>query len=249
MNQNEITNIVTTAPDLSIIGLITGADIIVKLILLLLAGASLWSWSIIIDKSILINRISSKTTKFEKIFWSGQLLEQLFARLKNKADHPLALVFVAAMDEFSKHHRIGNMTQGTLTFLNISLKDRIFQAMEMVKNKEIDTIEKNLSFLAIVGSSSTFVGLFGTVWGIMNSFQSIATAKNASIAVVAPGIAEALFATAVGLVVAIPAMVSYNLLAAKVNHIANKIENFANELGSLLSQEIDRGVNNGNGTN
>ncbi len=207
--------------------------------------ASIWSWAIIIDKSLLLRQVSKYSEKFEKVFWSGQLLDQLYERLRNKADHPLAMVFVAAMDEWSKQ-KITNKNQNTLSYLSIGLKERILQAMDITKNQEIDKLEKNLSFLAVVGSTSPFIGLFGTVWGIMNSFQSIAAMKNATIAVVAPGIAEALLATAVGLIAAIPAVVFYNLLASKINNISNKVNDFSSELGSLLSQEIDRGISNGN---
>ena len=247
MTQGEdiVTNIVAHQPDLSILGLIGGADIVVKLVLLILAMASVWSWAIIIDKSLLLRQVSKYSEKFEKVFWSGQLLDQLYERLRNKADHPLAMVFVAAMDEWSKQ-KITNKNQNTLSYLSIGLKERILQAMDIVKNQEIDKLEKNLSFLAVVGSTSPFIGLFGTVWGIMNSFQSIAAMKNATIAVVAPGIAEALLATAVGLIAAIPAVVFYNLLANKMNNISKKVNDFSSELGSLLSQEIDRGISHGN---
>lgn len=242
MSQTEglVTEVVSHAQDFSILGLISGADIVVKIVLLLLLMASVWSWAIIIDKSILLSRVSRQIDKFERLFWSGQLLDQLYDRLRNRADHPLAVVFVVAMDEFRKSRT--NTSQHALSYLNMGLKERISQAMTVSKNKEIDSLEKNFSFLAVVGSVSPFIGLFGTVWGIMNSFQSISALKNATIAAVAPGIAEALFATAIGLVAAIPAVVFYNILASKINNISNKIEDFSSELGSLLSQEIDREV-------
>ena len=121
----------------------------------------------------------------------------------------------------------------------------MIQSMDITKNKDIEELDKNLVFLAVVGSSATFIGLFGTVWGIMSSFRSIAAAQNASISVVAPGIAEALFATAIGLVAAIPAVIFYSILSSKINNIDSRVEDFSNELGSLLSQEIDRGIENG----
>lgn len=234
----------TQQPDLSILGLIDGADIIVKLVLLILAMSSIWSWAIIIDKFILLKKITSYNQKFEKVFWSGQLLQQLYERLKNKANSPLSMVFVAAMDEWTK--RINIKDNNIISYLSIGLKERILQSMELTKNQEMEKLEKNITFLAVVGSTAPFIGLFGTVWGIMNSFQSIAAMKNATIAVVAPGIAEALFATAIGLVAAIPAVVFYNLLATKINNISNKMNDFSSELGSLLSQEIDRGISDGN---
>jgi biopolymer transport protein TolQ len=244
-NEGMVTSVATAHADLSILGLISGADIVVKLVLLILLIASIWSWAIIIDKSLLLRQISKRIDDFEKVFWSGQLLDQLYDRLRHKTDNPLTAVFVAAMDEWSRQ-RISNKNQSSISYLSIGLKDRIIQAMDVAKNKEIESLDKNLVFLAVVGSSATFIGLFGTVWGIMSSFRSIALAQNASIAVVAPGIAEALFATAIGLVAAIPAVIFYSILSSKINNIDSRVEDFSNELGSLLSQEIDRGMDNGN---
>ena len=238
-SQETLVTSVATHADLSILGLIASADLVVKFVLLILLAASIFSWAIIIDKSLLLRKISSQIEKFERIFWSGQLLDQLYERIRHHAEHPLAIVFVAAMDQWSKQR---SSDKSKLSYLSIGLKDRIIQAMDVAKNQEIEKLEKNLSFLAIVGSSATFVGVFGTVWGILTSFKSIAAMQNASIAVVAPGIAEALFATAIGLVAAIPAMVFYNILSTKINNINNKIDSFASELGSLLFQEIDRGL-------
>jgi biopolymer transport protein TolQ len=241
MDQAMVTGVVAHAPDMSILGLIAGADIIVKMVLLLLLMASVWSWAIIIDKYLLLSKVKRRIEEFERVFWSGQLLDQLYERLRHKVEHPLSAVFVAAMDEWTKQ-RLNNKSQQALSYLNIGFKERIAQAMEVAKNLEMEKLEKNFSFLAVVGSTSPFVGLFGTVWGIMNSFKSIALMKNATISVVAPGIAEALFATAIGLVAAIPAVVFYNLLSSQINNISNKVEGFSSELGSLLSQEIDRGL-------
>lgn len=238
-------NITHKAADLSILGLITGADITVKLVLLTLVLASIWSWAIIIDKSILLRKVVKKISEFENIFWSGQMLDQLYDRVRHHIDNPMTAIFVAAMDEWSKQS-FGSASKNTISYLSIGLKERMIQAMASAKNKEIEELDRNLVFLAVVGSSATFIGLFGTVWGIMTSFRSIAAAQNASIAVVAPGIAEALFATAIGLVAAIPAVIFYSIISNRVNNIDAKLEDFANELGSLLSQEIDRGMNHGN---
>jgi biopolymer transport protein TolQ len=242
------TSVAVPHADLSILGLIMGADIVVKLVLLILAMASVWSWAIIIDKSLLLRKVAKKIDEFEAVFWSRQLLDQLYDRMRHKADNPLAVVFVTAMDEWSKQ-RLSNRNQASLSYLSVGLKDRIIQAMGVARNKEIEILDKNTAFLAVVGSSSTFIGLFGTVWGIMSSFRSIAAAQNASISVVAPGIAEALFATAIGLVAAIPAVIFYSLLSNRINNIDAKVDDFSNELGSLLSQEIDRGMDNGGYSN
>jgi biopolymer transport protein TolQ len=238
--------IANNAQDLSILGLISGADLVVKAVLLMLFLASIWSWAIIIDKHLLLNRVKKQIENFEKIFWSGQLLDQLYERLRHKAENPLSVVFVIAMDEWSRQ-KVANVSSHALSFLNLGLKERIGQVMEVAKNEEMEKLEKNLTFLAVVGSTSPFIGLFGTVWGIMNSFKSIAAMKNATISVVAPGIAEALFATAIGLVAAIPAVIFYNFLSSQINTISSKSDSFSSELGSLLSQEIDRGVQNGDG--
>ena len=239
-----VTNVAAPQADLSIMGLISGADVVVKIVLLILLFSSIWSWAIIIDKTLLLRKVIKKINDFEQIFWSGQLLDQLYDRLRGKADNPLSAVFVAAMDEWSKQ-KMNNRSQKSISYLSIGLKERMIQSMDITKNKEIEELDKNLVFLAVVGSSATFIGLFGTVWGIMSSFRSIAAAQNASISVVAPGIAEALFATAIGLVAAIPAVIFYSILSSKINNIDSRVEDFSNELGSLLSQEIDRGIENG----
>lgn len=237
--ETAITSVAPVHADLSILGLISGADIVVKGVLLILLLASIWSWAIIIDKTLLLRAAFKKIEDFEQVFWSGQLLDQLYQRVRGKADNPLSMVFVAAMDELSKQQ---GEDLKTVSHLRVGLKERIIQAMSVAKNKVLGELDKNLVFLAVVGSSATFIGLFGTVWGIMSSFRSIASAQNASIAVVAPGIAEALFATAIGLVAAIPAVVFYSILSDKINLIDGKVEDFSSELGSLLSQEIDRGL-------
>ena len=239
-----VTNVAAPQADLSIMGLISGADVVVKIVLLILLFSSIWSWAIIIDKTLLLRKVIKKINDFEQIFWSGQLLDQLYDRLRGKADNTLSAVFVAAMDEWSKQ-KMNNRSQKSISYLSIGLKERMIQSMDITKNKEIEELDKNLVFLAVVGSSATFIGLFGTVWGIMSSFRSIAAAQNASISVVAPGIAEALFATAIGLVAAIPAVIFYSILSSKINNIDSRVEDFSNELGSLLSQEIDRGIENG----
>lgn len=225
------------AADLSFLGLFMQADMVVKFVMILLVLASVWSWAIIFDKWMLFSSIRSKSKNFEKTFWSGQSLESLFERVKGRENHPLALVFGAAMQEWQTRN-VKDMPNRQ--HLRAGTKERISQAMIVASSKSIDKLEKNLSFLATVGSSATFVGLFGTVWGIMVSFQSIAISKNTTLAVVAPGIAEALLATAFGLVAAIPAMVFYNKFATELNKIANNISDFSNELGSIISKELDK---------
>ncbi|AJQ51683.1 MAG: protein TolQ [Rickettsia conorii subsp. raoultii] len=226
---------VVTQDHLSIFSLISSSDIIGKSVMLMLLIASIWSWAIIWDKIFKLVQVQKSMRAFENVFWSGGVLEQLYESIKRSVNNPLALIFVSAMDECKSLS-----TKGLSEGLKNNHKERITGAMYLAQNREVEKLEKNLSFLATVGSSAPFVGLFGTVWGIMHSFQSIATSKNTSLAVVAPGIAEALLATAIGLFAAIPAVIFYNYLISRINLINNKIEDFISELNSILSKAIDQ---------
>jgi len=232
-NINEIVEVVNQT-DTSLFALIASSDIISKSVMLILIIASIWSWAIIIDKLFRLRKTEKNIFAFEAIFWSGGVLDQLYETVKRSITNPLASVFVAAMNEGKRQH-----SKGLTDSLKLSHKDRIIQAMNLVRNREIERLEQNLGFLAAVASSTPFIGLFGTVWGIMHSFQSIAASKNTSLAVVAPGIAEALLATAIGLFAAIPALIFYNYLSSKVTTIDNKIDDFTNELNSIISRAID----------
>lgn len=226
---------VVTQDHLSIFSLISSSDIIGKSVMLMLLIASIWSWAIILDKIFKLAQVQKRMKNFENVFWSGGVLEQLYESIKRSVNNPLALIFVSAMDECKSLN-----TKGLSDALKNNHKERITGAMYLAQNREVEKLEKNLSFLATVGSSAPFVGLFGTVWGIMHSFQSIATSKNTSLAVVAPGIAEALLATAIGLFAAIPAVIFYNYLISRITLINNKVEDFSSELNSILSKEIDQ---------
>ncbi|ABV84662.1 TolQ [Rickettsia massiliae MTU5] len=226
---------VVTQDHLSIFSLISSSDIIGKSVMLMLLIASIWSWAIILDKIFKLVQVQKSMRAFENVFWSGGVLEQLYESIKRSVNNPLALIFVSAMDECKSLS-----TKGLSEGLKNNHKERIMGAMYLAQNREVEKLEKNLSFLATVGSSAPFVGLFGTVWGIMHSFQSIATSNNTSLAVVAPGIAEALLATAIGLFAAIPAVIFYNYLISRITLINNKIEDFISELNSILSKAIDQ---------
>lgn len=226
---------VVTQDHLSIFSLISSSDIIGKSVMLMLLIASIWSWAIILDKIFKLAQVQRRMKNFENVFWSGGVLEQLYESIKRSVNNPLALIFVSAMDECKSLS-----TKGLSDALKNNHKERITGAMYLAQNREVEKLEKNLSFLATVGSSAPFVGLFGTVWGIMHSFQSIATSKNTSLAVVAPGIAEALLATAIGLFAAIPAVIFYNYLISRITLINNKIEDLSSELNSILSKAIDQ---------
>jgi biopolymer transport protein TolQ len=226
--------------DMGFFSLFAQADMMVKFVVIILLFFSVCSWAIILTKIIILSRAESQSNKFEKYFWSGQMIDQLYERVRGRADHPMANIFVAAMFEWNRF-KIAS-SSNNFAAMTSSTKDRIYQAMDIAKHKAMTSIEDKVPFLAVISSSSPFVGLFGTVWGIMNSFRSIASAKNATLAVVAPGIAEALFATALGLIVAIPALIFYNYFNVKINNYSNRLEDFSSEVGALLSRELDKSL-------
>ncbi|MQT13277.1 protein TolQ [Segnochrobactrum spirostomi] len=234
MNPADVASTALAAPsaDISLISLFLQASIIVKVVMLGLLFASIWCWAIIIDKQILITRTRSQMNKFEEAFWSGQSLEELYRTLAGRTNSALGALFVAAMREWKRSH------EGERPAI-ASLAQRIDRVMDVTIARETERLERRLLVLATVGSAGPFIGLFGTVWGIMTSFQAIAASKNTSLAVVAPGIAEALFATALGLVAAIPAVIAYNKLSAEVNHLGSRMEAFADEFSAILSRQID----------
>lgn len=232
-------NAITAAPlgdagaGASIIGLILDADIVVKAAMLILVLMSLWCWAVIFEKSIRLFSIKRRLSEFESAFWSGIPLDELYRRTAKRADHPMAMMFTAAMEEWR---------DGPKTFASDAqerLIARIARVMDLTLGREMDLLERNLASLATIGSTAPFIGLFGTVWGIMNSFQSIAVTKNTTLAVVAPGIAEALFATALGLLAAIPAVIAYNRLSASLQRVTGRLETFADEFNIVVSREID----------
>lgn len=232
---SEIANVTATSHT-SIFSMITSADMMAKVVMLILVMASIWSWTIIFEKLFSLRKVKKKIVEFETFFWSGQALEQLYEAAKKKIDNPLSAIFISAMNECKRNDPKRPATDG---LLKIGQKDRIYQGMCLVRDREIEKLEKNLGFLAIVGSNALFVGLFGTVWGIMHSFQSIAASKNTTLAVVAPGIAEALLATAIGLIAAVPCVIFYSHLISQVNSISNKMDDFIGELNTILSRAID----------
>lgn len=222
---------------ISLLHLIKQADIIVQSVMFLLVAVSLWSWAIIFDKIIKFNVLARRSNNFEDAF-ETMSMEDVYSLAREQNNHPLALVFLACINEW-KGSDIKKVVQDGLDKKN-SLKERLESVMEVATNKSMQKLESGLNFLAITGSAAPFVGLFGTVWGIMNSFQSIAVSKNTSLAVVAPGIAEALLATAIGLFAAIPAVFFYNIFSAKINSFLERANNFSMELLNTLSKELDR---------
>ncbi|ADM08746.1 TolQ protein, inner membrane protein, tolerance to group A colicins [Parvularcula bermudensis HTCC2503] len=218
--------------DFSIWGLILQADIVVQFVMLVLAGMSVWSWTIMFDKSMTLGAIKSKAKKFEDQFWSGRPLDELGRKVKDKPDHPMARIFMTLMDEFTQDRGHGDPAAAS----------RLESVARVHVNRELEKIQSQLSVLATIGSAAPFIGLFGTVWGIMNAFRGIGATGDANLAVVAPGIAEALFATALGLVAAIPAVIGYNRYAAGVNSYAVRLEGFATEFVAILSRRLGEGA-------
>lgn len=213
------------------LGLFMRADWVVKSVMILLILASFWSWVVIVDKWISLGSMNRRTRRFEKNFWSGRSLDELYAQYSERADQPMAFVFTAALREWKRSHEKGANLSG--------INSRVELAMNVSIQRESDKLGRGLNYLATVGATAPFVGLFGTVWGIMNSFQAIALRQDTTLAVVAPGIAEALFATALGLLAAIPAVVAYNRFQNEVTRYSARLESFADELSAFLSRQVD----------
>ena len=210
--------------DFSIIQLFLRADFVVKSVIIILIAASVYSWALIFEKQRLFKKIEKSTSNFEEKFWKSKSAENFYNNLSNKDKDPLANIFQSAMIELIKTKSKSSSVQSA----------RVSRVLEISGNKEINLIEKHFTFLATVGSTAPFIGLFGTVWGIMNSFQSIAISRNTSLAIVAPGIAEALFATALGLLAAVPAVVAYNKFTSDSRKYSGRIENFSKRFISII---------------
>lgn len=218
------------AQDYTLWALFLRADLVVQSVMILLIIASIVCWTIIFDKIRSLKKLNKLSDDFEQSFWSGGSLDDLYDRTGSQPNDPMSALFAAAMKEW----RRGNIGRGNLS-------DRIERVMQITLTREIERTEKHMTFLATTGSTAPFVGLFGTVWGIMNSFQAIAATKNTTLAVVAPGIAEALFATALGLLAAIPAVVAYNKLSKDIDRYASRLDSFAGEFSAILSRQADQG--------
>jgi biopolymer transport protein TolQ len=222
--------------DFSVWSLIAHADPVVQGVMLILLLASLWCWVIIFDKLWRYRKLDDQADRFEAAFWSGGSLEDLYDRLRGRADHPMAALFNSAMLEWERSFEGKDRSR-----LGARITDRINKVMRVTMNRELERLEKYLGFLATVGSTAVFIGLFGTVWGILNSFRAIAASSNTSLPVVAGPIAEALFATAMGLIAAIPAVIAYNKLSADMNRYTNRLEAFVDEFTAILSRRLDDG--------
>ena len=212
------------ASDFSIMQLFLRADFVVKGVIIILLASSIYSWALIFEKYRLFKKIDKTTNLFEERFWKSRSAESFYNNLSNKHNDPLTNIFQSSMAELIKIKNKSASVQN----------ERVTRVLQTSAEKEMGLIEKNFTFLATVGSTAPFIGLFGTVWGIMNSFQSIAISRNTSLAIVAPGIAEALFATALGLLAAIPAVVAYNKFTSDSRKYSTRIENFSKRFLSIL---------------
>ena len=220
--------------DLTIWGLFLEADIVVKVVIVVLIAASFWTWAIIFEKVINLRRLRGRADQFEEAFWSGGSLDDLYDRIDKRPPDPMSAIFVSAMREWRRSTSRGG-TKATM----LGLHQRIERVMDITLGREMQRLERQMIFLASVGSAAPFIGLFGTVWGIMNSFTSIAAAQNTTLAVVAPGIAEALFATALGLVAAIPAVIGFNKISTDLGRYTGRLEAFAGEFTAILSRQLE----------
>ena len=218
-------------PEITLLGMFWSAHFVVKAVMLGLLIASVWTWAIIVDKTLLFMRVRKAMNRFEEVFWSGQSLEELYRNLSQRPTAGMATLFVAAMREWKRAHDGGGKAFA-------SLHGRIDKVLDVSIQREVEKLEAKMFILATVGSASPFIGLFGTVWGIMTSFRSIAASKNTSLAVVAPGIAEALFATAIGLIAAIPAYIAYNKFSTDASRYTARLEGFADDLSTAIQRRI-----------
>jgi biopolymer transport protein TolQ len=229
----------TDSGDMTIVNLLIRAHWVVQLVMVVLLGASVWTWTIIINKVWRLRRLETLAIRFEDAFWSGGSLDDLYERVGQRPADPMTAVFSSAMREWRRSAAKGLVQQSAG---RSGLQARIDRVMQVTLGREMDRLERYMIFLASVGSTAPFIGLFGTVWGIMTSFQAIAVTKQTNLAVVAPGIAEALFATALGLVAAIPAVVAYNKISNDLGRYGGRLEGFAVEFSAILSRQLEEGA-------
>ena len=241
MEQEVVKEVLHGSANLSLWGLFLQADIVVKLVMLILILASVWCWTIIIEKLFLSRKELKLADSFENEFWSGTSLDDIYDDISKdnslKSEGAISRVFSSAMQEWRRANSSGLVSKGDN--FKASLAQRIDRGMGVAITREVGRLERGMTFLASIGSVAPFIGLFGTVWGIMNSFSAIAASKNTSLAVVAPGIAEALFATALGLLAAIPAVAAYNKFSNDIEKVTLRLENFSVEFMAILSRRLD----------
>jgi biopolymer transport protein TolQ len=224
-----------TGGGFNLVSMFITSGLVVKGVMILLLLASLFSWAIIFNKALALGALKRKAAKFETLFWSGPSLDELYQQIAPNTDHPMAATFTAALREWRRAFENGPPRESQIP----GIKERIDKAMNVTILRETDGIERQLGFLATVGSVSPFIGLFGTVWGIMNAFSAIAARHDTTLAVVAPGIAEALFTTAMGLAAAVPAVIFYNRFVNEIGRYVNRLDAFADEFSAILSRQLE----------
>ncbi len=219
----------------------TQSDLMTRFTAIVLVISSIYAWAITFEKSIVLKRIKLKSASFEKHFWSGGSLEELFNSIRTKASDPMSIVFISAMKEWKKSSSLlkGKNTSSKTTNVN----ERISKVMDITIEREMGKLEEHIDFLSMVGSTAPLVGLFGTIWGIMSSFAAIGASSSTTLSVVAPGIATALSTTALGLIVAIPAVISYNKISSDLSNYGTKLESFSGEFTAIISRQIDENTN------
>lgn len=227
----------TAAQQMSLWDMVWSSDTITKVVMIGLIAASVWSWAIILEKMSMLRQVRSQSKKFEEAFWSGGSLDRLYEAIGNRPRDPMSAIFVAAMREWKHNTLMKGKTDRSIR--GVSLQQRIEKAMLVTSEKELEGLDTRLGFLATTGSVAPLIGLFGTVWGIINSFNAIAVTQSNSLSAMAPGIAEALFTTAFGLIAAIPAVVAYNTFSSAIDRYAKMLDNFIAEFSTILSREID----------
>ena len=238
MESQTLSDVAQTATEqMSLWDMVWSSDTITKIVMIGLIAASVWSWAIILEKFATLRQVRRLSKKFEEAFWSGGSLDRLYEAIGNRPRDPMSAIFVAAMREWKRNTLIkGKADRG---IRGVSLQQRIEKAMSVSIEKELDGLDTHMGFLATTGSVAPLIGLFGTVWGIINSFNAIALTQSNSLTSMAPGIAEALFTTAFGLIAAIPAVVAYNAISSAIDRYAKTLDNFMAEFSTILSREID----------
>ena len=237
METQALSDVVNTAAQMSMWDLVWASDTVTKVVMIGLIAASVWSWAIIFEKYATLRHVKKMSKKFEEAFWSGGSLDRLYDAIGNRPRDPMSAMFLAAMKEWRRSDIMKSKTDRSLR--GASLQQRTEKAMMVCMDKELEDLDNRLGFLASTGSVAPLVGLFGTVWGIINSFNAIAATQSNSLSAMVPGIAEALFTTAFGLIAAIPAVVAYNMITTQIDRYANRLENFIAEFSTILSREID----------
>lgn len=238
MDTQTLTDVTANAAvQMSMWDMVWSSDMVTKVVMIGLIAASIWSWAIIIEKIGTLRQVKRMSKSFEEKFWSGGSLDRLYDSIGNHPRDPMSAMFISAMKEWKRTNILKSKTDRGLR--GVSLQQRIEKAMEVSMDKELEALDTRMGFLASTGSVAPLVGLFGTVWGIINSFNAIAVTQTNSLSAIAPGIAEALFTTAFGLIAAIPAVVAYNKISSDIDRYAGGLENFLSEFSSILSREID----------